>query len=178
MDQMDRIDIRLAGLGGQGLLLAGLLLGEASAVTDKLNVAQTVNYAPLARGAPSRAEVVISKGQIYYPEVEEADIFLAMSQDSYDAFKDQMKPGGIIIVDTVNVSNIDSEGVLRFPISKMAEEATGRSITGSVVGLGLISKITGKVSADGLRNAIKSKAPRGTVDVNLKALEAGLKAAV
>lgn len=172
---MERYDIRLAGLGGQGLLLAGLILGEAAAVYDGKNAVQTVNYAPLARGAPSRAELVISDGPIYFPEVEDADLLLAMSQNAYDEFKDRMKPGGLIIVDTDNVSQFsDSVKTLKYPISSMAKRDTGRTITGSVVGLGIISKITGKVSANALINAIKSRAPKGTVQLNLRALEAGL----
>lgn len=171
---MSRIDVRLAGLGGQGLLLAGLILGEAAAIYDKKYAVQTVHYAPLARGAPSRAEVIISDDPIYFPEVEEADVFLAMSQDSFDEFKNQVKPGGVIIVDTDNVTTIDRTDVLKYPISKIATVGSGRSITGSITALGLISKITNIITANALRNAVKSRAPKGTAAVNLAALEAGL----
>jgi len=169
---MERFDVRLAGLGGQGLLLAGLILGQA-AVYDGKNVAQTVNYAPLARGAPSRSEVVISNDLIYYPEVEDADFLLAMSQDAYDVFKDKLKPGGIIVVDTDNVKKTENFGVIKIPISKIAETTTGRAITGSIAGLGILSKITGRLSVGALEQAIKARAPRGTIDLNIKALMAG-----
>ena len=174
---MERIDVRLAGLGGQGLLLAGLMLGHAVAIYDKKNAVQTVNYAPLARGAPSRAEVVISEGSIYFPEVENSDILLAMSQVAYDEFKNLMKPGGIIIADIENVKNFSHAGVTyKYPISKIAKLETGRTITGSVVGLGIISTITGVVTPSALMNAVKERAPRGTVQLNLRALSAGLSA--
>ncbi len=173
---MERFDIRLAGLGGQGLLLAGFILGEAAAVYDGKNTVQTVHYAPLVRGAPSRSEVVISEGPIYFPEVEEADVLLALSQDAYDQFKTRMKPKGIIIVDTLTVHPDPSDkNVKKFPISEMARLSTGRIITGSIVGLGLISRLTGIVTAYALKEAIRTHAPRGTVELNLKALREGLK---
>jgi len=172
---MNRFDIRLAGLGGQGLLLAGMILGEAVAIYDNRNAVQTVHYAPLARGAPSRAEVVLNDGPIHFPEVEDADLLLAMSQIAYDDFKSQLKPGGIIIVDSINVTGIDRGSVYEFPISKIARLETGRTITGSIVGLGLISKISAVVSPEALINAVKSRAPRGTVKLNIRALKAGFK---
>jgi 2-oxoglutarate ferredoxin oxidoreductase subunit gamma len=172
---MDRYDVRLAGLGGQGLLLAGLIMGEASAVHDGKNAVQTINYAPLARGAPSRAELVISDFPIYFPEVENADLLLAMSQNAYDEFAERIKKDGIIVIDTDNVTKYeDSPALLKYPISTIARRETGRDLTGSIVGLGIISKVTGKVSADALRKAIRTRAPKGTVELNMKALEAGL----
>jgi 2-oxoglutarate ferredoxin oxidoreductase subunit gamma len=172
---MDRFDIRMAGLGGQGLLLAGLILGEAAAVHDEKNTVQTISYAPLVRGAPSRSELVISDSAIYFPEVEEADVLLALSQDAFNSFKDKVKPDGMIIIDTINVTDTDNKTVISLPISKIAEEATGKAITGSIVGLGIISKFTGKITAQAIEKAIRTHAPRGTVELNLKALNAGLK---
>jgi 2-oxoglutarate ferredoxin oxidoreductase subunit gamma len=171
---MDRYDIRMAGLGGQGLLLAGLILGEAAAVHDQKNTVQTISYAPLVRGAPSRSELVISDGPIYFPEVEEADILLALSQDAFNSFSDRVKPDGIIVIDTVNVTDTGNKDVIAYPITKIAEEATGKGITGSIVGLGIISKLSGRVTSQAIENAIKTHAPRGTVELNLKALYAGL----
>lgn len=173
---MKRTDVRLAGVGGQGLLLAGLILGDAAAVHDGLNAVQTINYAPLARGAPSRAEVAISSEPIYFPEVEDADILLAMSQDAYDSFNNQVKPGAVIIVNTDEVKNIDREDVKKFPISSLAKMSTGRTITGSVVALGIIRRLTEIVSSKALISSVKSRAPRGTVELNLRALDAGLTA--
>ncbi len=170
----ERFDIRLAGLGGQGLLLAGLILGDAAAVHEGLNAVQTINYAPLARGAPSRAEVAISRGPIYFPEVEEADILLAMSQDSFDSFRDTMKPGGVIIVNSSDAKETPGDNVVSFPISRLARTYTGREITGSILALGIISKLTGMVSADSIKKSIQQRAPRGTVELNLKALDVGL----
>jgi 2-oxoglutarate ferredoxin oxidoreductase subunit gamma len=173
-DSMDRYDIRMAGLGGQGLLLAGLILGEAAAVHDGKSTVQTISYAPLVRGAPSRSELVISDGPIYFPEVEEADILLALSQDAFNSFSSRVKPGGIIVVDTVNVTDTDSKSVINYPITKIAEESTGKAITGSMVGLGIISNLSGRITSQAIESAIKTHAPRGTVELNIKALYAGL----
>lgn len=178
-EMVERYEVRLAGLGGQGLLLAGLILGDAVAIHDGRNAVQTVHYAPLARGAPSRAEIVISDYPIYFPEVGTADVLLAMNQGSYDDFRNKLNPGGVIIVDTENVTEIDGNvNNSLFPISKIARLETGRAITGSITGLGILSVITGQVSPGALRCAVKSRAPRGTTELNLKALEAGLKVAL
>ncbi len=171
---MTRYDIRLAGMGGQGLILAGTILGEAGAVYEKKHTIQTISYAPLVRGAPSRSEVVISDDPIHYPEVEDADVLLALSQESFDVFKDRIKPGGFIIADIDNIETVDRSYVEKFEISKMAKMSTGRTITSSIVGLGLISALTGTVSRESLENAIRGRAPKGTIEINLRALEEGL----
>lgn len=175
---MDRFDIRLAGLGGQGLLLAGLILGDAAAVHDGLNAVQTINYAPLARGAPSRAEIAISRGPIYFPEVEEANVLLAMSQDAYDSFKDEIKPDGVVIVNSTDVQGASGENILSIPIARLAHLSTGKAITGSIVGLGIICRLTGLISEEALGKSVRQRAPRGTVDLNIRALKEGLDAEI
>ncbi len=99
----DRFEVRLAGEGGQGMILAGVILAEAAAVYDGLNAVQTQSYGPEARGGASRSEVIIARGEIDYPKVMAADLLLCMSQEACDKFYTQVKDDGCIIVDSTHV---------------------------------------------------------------------------
>lgn len=173
----DRFEVRLAGEGGQGMILAGVILAEAAAVHDGLNAVQTQSYGPEARGGASRAEVVVSRGEIDYPKVMEADLLLCMSQEACDKFYTQVKDEGCIIVDSSNVSRIPSHRAIAVPISQVAERVTGRRITASMVALGLVSGLTGVVTKKALKKAVADRVPAGTEEMNLKAVEAGFEEA-
>lgn len=169
-------EVRLAGTGGQGAILAGILLAEA-AIRDGKNVVQTQSYGPEARGGASRSEVVISDGEIRYPKVLQADITLCMSQEACDRYGGQVRQGGLLILDADHVTRAPTTRAVRVPMTRLARDVTGRAITANVVGLGLLAGLTGIVSREALEAAIRDRAPRGTADVNLKALAAGYEAA-
>jgi 2-oxoglutarate ferredoxin oxidoreductase subunit gamma len=169
----DRYEVRLAGEGGQGMILAGVILAEAAAVYDELNAVQTQSYGPEARGGASRSEVVIARGEIDYPKVMAADLLLCMSQEACDRFYDQVKEDGLIVVDSTSVSRVPSHRALSVPITQIAEETTGRRITASTVALGLVSGLTGLVTREALKKAVSDRVPAGTEEMNLKALAAG-----
>ncbi len=169
----DRYEVRLAGEGGQGMILAGVILAEAAAVHDDLNAVQTQSYGPEARGGASRSEVVLARGEIDYPKVISADLLLCMSQESCDRFYSQVKEEGCIVVDSSNVSRVPSHRALAVPISEIAEQVTGRRIAASVVALGLINGLTGLVSKSALEKALTDRVPASTEEMNLKALAAG-----
>jgi 2-oxoglutarate ferredoxin oxidoreductase subunit gamma len=168
--------VRLSGTGGQGAILAGILLAEAAA-RDGKNVVQTQSYGPEARGGASRSEVVISAGDIDYPRVIRADVTLCMSQEACDRYGDQMGSGGLLIVDADHVVRTPAARELRVPLTRLAREVTGREIVANVVGLGVLAGLTGIVSREALEASIQHQAPRGTVEDNLKALAAGFEAA-
>jgi 2-oxoglutarate ferredoxin oxidoreductase subunit gamma len=169
----DRYEIRLAGEGGQGMILAGVILAEAAAVHEGLNAAQTQSYGPEARGGASRSEVIVARGEIDYPKVMAADFLLCMSQEACDKFYTQVKEEGWILVDSSNVTRVPTHRAVTLPISDIAEEATGRRITASMVGLGLVSGLSGVVSRSALEKAVADRVPAGTEEINLKALAAG-----
>lgn len=169
----DRYEVRLAGEGGQGMILAGVILAEAAAVYDGLNAIQTQSYGPEARGGASRSEVIIARGEVDYPKVMAADLLLCMSQEACDRFYEQVKEEGLIIVDSTSVSRIPSHRAVAVPISQIAEEATGRRITASIVALGLVGGLTGIVSHQALEESVAARVPAGTDEINLKALAAG-----
>ena len=168
-----RYEVRLAGEGGQGMILAGVILAEAAAVYDGLDAVQTQSYGPEARGGASRSEVIIADGEIDYPEVTQADLLLCMSQEACDRYYSQVKEDGLIIVDSCSVSRVPSHRALSVSITDIAEEATGRRITASITALGLIAGLTGLVTRRALEKAVSDRVPTGTEAVNLKALAAG-----
>jgi len=166
----------LAGTGGQGAILAGILLAEA-AIRDGKNVVQTQSYGPEARGGASRSEVVLSEGEIRYPKVIQADITLCMSQEACDRYGGHSRRGGLLILDADHVTRAPTTQAVRVPMTTLARDVTGRAITANVVGLGLLAGLTGIVSREALEAAVRDRAPRGTADVNLQALAAGFEAA-
>lgn len=167
-----RYEVRLAGTGGQGAILAGIILAEAAAQEGK-NVVQTQSYGPEARGGASRSEVVISDGEIHYPKVLAPDITLCMSQEACDRYSGETREGGLLIVDADHVSRAPTTRAVRARLTTLAQEVTGREITTNVVALGLLAGLTGIVSREALEEAVQARAPRGTAELNLKALAAG-----
>ena len=172
-----RYELQLAGEGGQGLILAGIILAEAAAIYEGRNAAQTQSYGPEARGGASKSEVVISDEEIDYPKVVEADLLLAMNQEACDKYYYQLKKDGMLVVDSINVERVPSTRAHRIPITRIAEEATGKRITANVVALGVIVGLTGVVSRVAIEKAVTARAPKGTEELNLKALHAGMEAA-
>lgn len=168
-------EVRLAGTGGQGAILAGILLAEA-AIRDGKNVTQTQSYGPEARGGASRSEVVISNDEIHYPKVIQADITLCMSQEACDRYGCQMREGGLLILDDDHVTRAPTTRAVRVPMTTLAREA-GREIVANVVGLGVLVGLTGVVSREAMEAAIRDRVPPGTEGINLKALAAGFEAA-
>lgn len=172
-DLEDRYEVRLAGEGGQGMILIGVILAEAAAVYDGLNAVQTQSYGPEARGGASRSEVVVARGEIDYPKVMAADLLLCMSQEACDKFYPQVKEDGYIVVDSTHVRRLPSHRAIAVPISEIAERVTGRRITAGMVALGLISGLTGVVTRQALEQAIAERVPAGTEEMNRKAVAAG-----
>ncbi len=172
-----RIEVRLAGEGGQGMILAGIILAEAAAIYEGKHVTQTQSYGPESRGGASRSEVVISDDEIDHPEVLSPDVVLALSQEAYDKFAGTVRPGGLLIVDEDAVRiRADFSGI-RIPITRLARETTGKAITANTVALGVLVALTNVVSRGSIEKAVTARAPKGTEEMNRQALHAGFAAA-
>lgn len=171
-----RYEVRLAGTGGQGAILAGIILADA-AIREGKNAVQTQSYGPEARGGASRSEVVISTSAIDYPKVLEPDITLCLSQEACDRYSGDMRKDGLLILDTDHVNRSPTTRAVGLALTSLAQEATGRSITANVVGLGLVAGLTDIISRESLEDAVEARAPQGTKETNLKALAAGYEAA-
>jgi 2-oxoglutarate ferredoxin oxidoreductase subunit gamma len=173
----NRIELRLSGSGGQGMILAGIILAEAAGVYDGKYVAQSQSYGPEARGGASRSDVVISTEEIDYPKAEKPDLLLALTQESYDKYLKVLKKGGILITDSDRVQIKENEikdiKFFTFPLSKVAREQVGRELVTNIVSLAVIAAVSNYVSKDSLEKAVMNNIPAGTETINKKALEAG-----
>lgn len=174
-----RKEVRLSGSGGQGLILAGIILAEA-AIHDGHEVVQTQSYGPEARGGASRAEVIIADEAIDYPKVGTPDVVLVMSQEACNKYARRVKRGGVVVVDETNVKTVpDVEGarVVRLPITDIARHEAGRQVTANMVALGALVGITGLATPEAAERAVRERVPKGTEDLNLKAFRLGMKRA-
>lgn len=176
---LDRIEIRLSGSGGQGLILAGIILAEA-AILDGKNSVQTQSYGPEARGGASRAEVIISDGSIDYPKVTEPDIFLALTKEAVAKYLGDVKKGGKVIVDnSIGLDDFVLEGlkVFRIPIIETARERVKNEISANIIALGATTEITNIVSQESIIKAVLDRVPTETIEMNKKALYEGFELA-
>jgi 2-oxoglutarate ferredoxin oxidoreductase subunit gamma len=170
----DRFEIRLSGSGGQGLILAGVILATAIGVGDGKNVVQSQSYGPEARGGASRADLVISDIEVYYPKSMKLDLLLAMTQEACDKYYPDMKEGGTLVVDSKMVTQLPTKNFYGFPFVQLAREKIGNAIMANVIALGAIAEMTGIVSKEALKDAVLQRAPRGTEEKNKKALDLGI----
>ncbi len=174
---MARYEIRLSGSGGQGLIFAGIILAEAAGIHEGKYVCQTQSYGPEARGGASKAEVVISDREIDYPKAIKPDLLLAMNQKSCDAYFFDLKPAGMLIVDSTYVGQLPTTRATAIPFTKIAREKLGKEIGANIIALGALVVLSGAVSLSSLEAAVMSLIPRGTEDFNRKALELGIESA-
>jgi len=172
--QYFRTEIRLAGSGGQGLILAGLVLAEAAGLYDGLEVAMAQSYGPEARGGTSKAEVIISNSPIDYPLCRKVDILLAMTQEACDSYCSDLRPGAVVLTDSGLVSHPPNGRAMGFPFTDTARQELGKVMVANVVALGAIAQLTGIVTLGGLEAALLSRAPSGTHELNKKALVMGV----
>jgi 2-oxoglutarate ferredoxin oxidoreductase subunit gamma len=171
-----RYEIRLAGSGGQGLILAGIILAEAAGIYDGKFVCQTQSYGPAARGGASKAEVVISDAEIDYPKAIQPDVFLAMNQKSLDTYLGDLKPGGLLIVDATLVPEVPAESYAALPFTLLAREL-GKEMVANIVALGALAALSAAVTHKSLEKAVLARVPQGTEELNKRALAAGMEAA-
>lgn len=172
-----RTEVRLAGSGGQGIILAGLVLAEAVGIWESREVAMVQSYGPEARGGASRAEVIISDETIDYPLCTHVDIFLALSQEAADTYCWDLKPYSWILVDADLVKHPPSSRAIPLPFAVSARDKLKKVVSANVVALGAISEVTGIVSRRSLEKALLARAPKGSEELNKKALTLGARLA-
>jgi 2-oxoglutarate ferredoxin oxidoreductase subunit gamma len=168
-------EIRIAGFGGQGVILAGMIIGKAGVIFEGKEATLIQSFGPEARGSACSAQVTISDERVLYPYVTNPDILVVMSQDAYNKFYKDIKPGGILIYESELVKFDKSRQDIKvygIPATRFAEEL-GAKITLNIVMVGFFTAITGVIGSESVREAIKASVPSHTIDVNLKAFEKG-----
>lgn len=166
--------MRFGGSGGQGVVLAARLLGEA-AVLDGKNVLQTQAYGAEARGSMTKSEVIISDSRINFPAVRESDVLVAMSQEAADALVPRLKGSGTLVVDSGSVKEAGGAQarVYRLPMTEAARRSAGEALYANMVMLGALVAITSLVTPASMEKAITEKTGRRS-KTNVEAFRIGL----
>ncbi|OGL06569.1 MAG: hypothetical protein A3I03_13230 [Candidatus Rokubacteria bacterium RIFCSPLOWO2_02_FULL_68_19] len=168
-----RQEVRLAGYGGQGIVLAGQLLGKAAALYDGREAVFTQSYGPEARGGASSADLVISDGPVDYPLVSRPNFLVAMFQEAYERYRPEMAPGGLLVIDSDLVKPSADEGAYRaVPATRLAE-GLGKKIVANVVMLGFFTAVSGLVRREAVEAALRSSLAPRLLDLNLRAFATG-----
>ena len=170
----NRHEIRLCGYGGQGIILAGYIIGQAASIFDGKNATFVQDYGPEARGGACRAEVVISDERVLYPYINAPSVLIAMSQEAYNKYYTKNRHDALVIIDEDLVKPRETTNVelLTVPATRIAEEL-GRVTVANVVMLGFFTAVTDIVSIDAMRKSILASVPKGTEELNMKAIERG-----
>ena len=172
---MQLTEIRLAGFGGQGVILSAIILGKAASIHQGAFATMTQSFGPEARGGACSAQLIVSDSPVLYPYVSEPDILVVMSQEAYTRFVPELKDGGILIVeqDLVRVTDLPRETkVYSVPATRLAEELGKRMVLNSVM-VGFFVAVTHLLDLDAVRKAVADSVPASFRDLNLKAFEIG-----
>lgn len=175
----DRYEIRFAGSGGQGVILASVIVGEAAALFDEgWDSVQSQSYGPEARGGSCKADVVLSKGEIDYPKAVKPNLQVILTQKACDDYIGHTQPGGTVILDdyfVTEVPKIDAE-IHLLPIVRTAREKLGRELVTNMVALGAAARVMEKkidLKPEAVKKAVLSRVPKGTEELNSKAFDEG-----
>jgi 2-oxoglutarate ferredoxin oxidoreductase subunit gamma len=167
-----RTEIRLAGFGGQGIGLAGFILGKALCLFDGLETVMTQAYGPEARGGASSTNIVVDDQPIDYPFIQQADILVTLSQEAYSRFRPEAKPGATVIIDGGLVTPDAEDHCYTIPATELAE-GLGRRIVANVVMLGFFAAVTGLVKHESMVKAIETTVRPKIFELNHKAFLSG-----
>jgi len=169
----DRWTIRFGGFGGQGIVLSSVVFGLA-AVHDGKYVCQRASYGSEARGGKCKSEVIISDEEISYPLIDDLEVLVVMSQQAIDSYLDELRPGGLLLIDPDMVDEVDRTDVrvLKIPAAKKAD-GLGNRIVANMVMLGALQAETGAVAKESLHKAMRESVADRFVEINTKALDAG-----
>ena len=174
---MKKQEIRLSGTGGQGLVLAGRILGEAATMYENLYAVQKQSYGPEARGGACRSDVILAEGEVDFPYIDEMDLLLAMSQESYNNYVGKLRPEGILVVDKLFVQT-DSQpsGRLSYSLdfTRLARNTLKNEIVANIIALGSVITILGGISRESVLKVLGERTPPKFFAVNTAALDLGI----
>lgn len=174
---MSAVEIQIAGLGGQGVVLAGMTIGRGLALYQGYHVSLTQSFGPEARGSACSVQLIASREPVLYPYISSPDILVTMSQEAYTKFVPKMRPGGLLIFEEElvrpgNEAEILGAHVFQLPAMRLAEEL-GRKMVLNMVLVGFFTAVTDLLSPEAARRAVTESVPRGTEALNLAAFEKG-----
>ncbi len=171
---MGKLEIRVTGLGGQGVVLAGQIIGRACAIHAGRHATMIQSFGPEARGSACSATLKISDSEVLYPYTQALDILIAMSSEGYKKYCDELKPDGILLYekDLVQPEPLPGQRALGVASTRIAE-SLGRTIVQNIVMVGFVAAATGIVTRKQMRDAVLGAVPAGTKELNIEAFDAG-----
>lgn len=169
----EAIEIRISGIGGQGIIQTGAILALAG-MYDSKKVSQASTYGPESRGTPSRTDVILSDAEIDYPYIEKADILIVMAQKAYELYHRDLKEGARLFYDPEKVKVAMPNNSFAIPASGLAVKELNNPLMAGIIMLSFVIKEAGIVSVDSFKKAIKESVPEEYVSVNMKAVEIGM----
>ena len=172
---MAKEQLRFTGSGGQGVIMGTIIMAEA-AFLDGRKVVQSQSYGPEARGGMCKAETIISDERIFYTKVEKPNLLLSLTQSSFDKYSKRLAPNSIVIVDdsiTVPERLAAKHEVLRLPIIHSANEVIKNKMAANIISCGAVNEALKLASVDSLKEAVLNHVPKGTGEMNIRAMELG-----
>lgn len=169
-----RTEIRFSGFGGQGIILSAVILGRAAVMYDSKFAVQTQVYGPEARGGASMSQVVIDDDQILYPKVSVPDIYVIMSQEGFEKYGASAQESAVMLIDSTLVHSRPKCRCIEIAATREAKMNLKKDIVANIVMLGALVAATKVVSEESLQKAILDSVPKGTEELNLKAMQLGL----
>ena len=168
-------EIRIAGFGGQGVILSAVVIGKAGCIYQDGYSTMTQSFGPEARGGACSAQVILSNSPVLYPYVTRPDILVVMSQEAYTLFSPQIKDTGMLIIeeDLVRIGELPAGvRVYSIPATRIAEEL-GKKMVLNIVMVGFFAAVSPAVDPDALRQAVAASVPGAFRELNLKAFDRG-----
>jgi len=172
---MPLTEIRVAGFGGQGVILSAIVLGKACSIHQKQYATMTQNFGPEARGGACSAQLILSDTPVLYPYVTQPDVMVVMSQEAYVKFRPELKDGGTLLIerDLVRVSDVTRNArIFSVPATRIAEEL-GKRMVLNIVMVGFFTAVTRLLEPDAVRKAVADSVPAHFRDLNIKAFDKG-----
>lgn len=167
-------NIRIAGFGGQGVVLSGYIVGKAAALYGGQHAAFSQSYGPEARGGACCGMVVVSENAIGYPLVNDADYFVALSKAAFLKYADKLRPGATVFVDEdlVKEATVDNQTTFGIPATRIAKEM-GHQIIANVVMMGFFMEMTNVIVPEAIEESVRTTVKKAFIDLNMEALEKG-----
>jgi len=173
---MSRTEILIGGVGGQGVVLSGILLGTAATLFAGKKAVQTQSYSSELRGGSARAEVIISEEPVSDPQVRKPDILIALAEEALPRYIGKIRPKGLLVIDSdlVKGAKPGDYEMLSIPATSIAGKEMGNIIVANLVILGALMKKTGLLPIDAMEKAIEMSVPKKAKTLNLNAFRRGL----
>jgi len=174
MTSPSRTEIRITGFGGQGVVLSGHIIGHACAVNSGKHATMIQSFGPEARGSACSTTLAVSDTEVLYPYIGRPNIFVVMSGEGYDKYRDELADDGMLIYEKDLVKIEPKKGQKSYGVSstRIAEEI-GRAIVQNIVMLGFFAAASKIVAQEAMRDAVAESVPKGTEELNLRAFDAG-----